>query len=250
LEEVSTLASSVFSAIFPSGLGGSKKDAAAKPAASSGSSSGKSSQAAAAPAAAAAKRTMPASEAAAAVPLQKHNEAQSIALANGSGKTAFSCFMKDRKKSAFGTLLSAFQQITDPSLPYMPLISIPVLAAPALAGIRALVGNLQAHGGNQQWVLQGPQMDIAATGDALSSAPHALRLRSGSYIVVPKSQASVLKDNLSKLKIIDGFLVPKEATSLDVYDTASTVVPELTYLSLSVSVKKAKPQSCLIPKAG
>jgi hypothetical protein len=132
----------------------------------------------------------------------------------------------------------------------MPLISIPLLAAPALTGIRALVGNLQAHGGDQQWLLQGSQIDLAATGEALASAPQALRLRSGSYIVVPKSHAAALKDNLDKLKIIDGFLVPKEASRFDVFDAAPQVIPELTYLSLNVSVKRARPQSCLIPSKG
>jgi hypothetical protein len=113
-----------------------------------------------------------------------------------------------------------------------------------LAGIKGLVGSLQGEGGQQQWILQSPPMDVAATVDGSKASPEALRLRSGSYIVIPKEHSAALKDQLGKLKILDGFLVPKEATSMDVFDAAPQTAQLVSYISLRVSVadtKAAKP---------
>jgi len=80
--------------------------------------------------------------------------------------------------------------------------------------------------------------------DGSKASPEALRLRSGNYIVIPKEHSAAMKDQLGKLKILDGFLVPKEATSLDVFDAAPQTAQMVSYISLQVSVantKSAKP---------
>jgi len=93
--------------------------------------------------------------------------------------------------------------------------------------------------------MQGPPTDIAATASAFSSLNNPLPVRNGSYIVIPREQGPLLKPELSKVKIMNGFLVPKEATDLDVTpDLVQTLIPGLTYLSLGVSVKKTKYNSC------
>ena len=71
-----------------------------------------------------------------------------------------------------------------------------------------------------------------------------MRIRSGNYFAVPKSQISAMKGRLTGLKMVDGFLVPKEATALDTYDAAPNVLAEVTYLSLSTTVSKAKIAGC------
>lgn len=123
---------------------------------------------------------------------------------------------------------------------YLPLTSLPVVGSTALSGIRALVGGLHGQGGQQAWIMQSPPVDVTATADGTKEAPDALRLRAGTYVVVPKEHASALKDQLGKLKILDGSLVPKEATSMEVVDADPETAQLVSYISLTVAVSQVK----------
>lgn len=217
------LASTILGAFFSPG-GGAKTAKPSKPAA--------------APASAAAN-----------IPLQDTAESQSIALSNGIGKLGFSCFMKDRRKSAFGTFVSAFLEMGSNSskLSYLPMLSMPVIAGPALVAIRALVANLQTQGLDHQWILGSGPVDVASTAAACSSVHEGLRLRTGTYIAIPREHSDFVKDHLSGLKLADGFLVPKDAMDLDVYDAVPNTLAGATYLSMSVTVKPTKLTGCVVP---
>ncbi len=217
------LASTILGAFFSPGGGGK---------------TAKSSKPAAAPAGAAAN-----------IPLQGTAESQSIALSNGIGKLGFSCFMKDRRKSAFGTFVSAFLEMGSNSskLSYLPMLSMPVIAGPALVAIRALVANLQTQGIDHQWILGSGPVDVASTAAACSSVHEGLRLRTGTYIAIPREHSDFVKNHLSGVKLADGFLVPKSATDLDVYDAVPSTLAGATYLSMSVKVKPTKLTGCVVP---
>jgi hypothetical protein len=174
---------------------------------------------------------------------------QSIGLPKGAGKTMFACFMKDQKKSAFGTLISALVGLDSNGSPasFVPMLQLPGIIGPALSGIRALVGKLQASGGDHYWLFQNSPIPVAATAGAMSQG--SLNLRSGYYIVLSKSHGSAFKGQLDKLKILDGFLVPREATMLDVYDAAPTTVREASYLSLHLTVRKTQLSACPVGPA-
>jgi len=230
--EMVSLATTSFSAIFPGAKTGAKSGS--KSGAKSGSSSAASKSPAAAPAAAAAAP-------AAAIPLQAAKQSQSLTLPGGLGKTSFACFAKDPRKTLFGSFVDVMSKVVNsPLVSYLPLMSFPVVGSMGLAGIKGLVGSLQGQGGQQQWILQSPPMDVTATVDGSKASPEALRLRSGSYIVIPKEHSAALKDQLGKLKILDGFLVPKEATSLDVFDAAPQTAQAVSYISLQVAVTNTK----------
>jgi hypothetical protein len=229
--ELISMATTNFSAIFPgpkSGASGSKTGA------KSGSSSAASKGAAPTPAAGAAAP-------AATIPLQAAKQSQSLTLPGGLGKTSFACFAKDPRKTLFGNFVDVISKVVNsPLVSYLPLMTFPIVGSAGLAGVKALVGSLQGQGGQQQWILQSPPMDVTATVDGSKNSPEALRLRSGSYIVIPKEHASAIKDQLGKLKILDGFLVPKEATSLDVFDAAPQTAQAVSYISLQVAVTNTK----------
>jgi hypothetical protein len=200
----------------------------------SGKSSGKSPAAPAGPAA-------PATGASVQLP---STLSQSISLPGGIGHAAFSCFAKDPRKSAFGQIVAAFLSVSNnPISAFFPILSIPMLAVTSLPPIRTMVANLQAHGDNA-WILQSGQLNIAATKEGAGMLAPSLRIRSGNYIAVPKSQVSLMRGKLSGLKMVDGFLVPKEASSLDTYVAAPDVFPEVTYLSLSTTVSRTKIAGC------
>ncbi len=221
------LASTILGAFFSPGGKGKTADKGAKP-----------SKPAAAPASAAAN-----------IPLQGTAESQSIALSNGIGKLGFSCFMKDRRKSAFGTFVSAFLEMGSSSskLSYLPMLSMPVIAGPALVAIRALVANLQTQGLDHQWILGSGPVDVACTAAACSTVHEGLRLRTGTYIAIPREHSDFVKNHLSGLKLSDGFLVSTNATDLDVYDAVPSTLAGATYLSMSVKVKPTKLTGCVVP---
>ena len=157
--------------------------------------------------------------------------------------------MKDRRKSAFGTFVSAFLEMGSNSskLSYLPMLSMPVIAGPALVAIRALVANLQTQGIDHQWILGSGPVDVASTAAACSSVHEGLRLRTGTYIAIPREHSDFVKNHLSGVKLADGFLVPKSATDLDVYDAVPSTLAGATYLSMSVKVKPTKLTGCVVP---
>ena len=239
--ELVSMATTTFSAIFPGPKAGAS---GAKSGAKSGSgtaASGASKSQAAAPAKSAAPASAAAPSPAANIPLQAPKQAQSITLPGGLGKTSFACFAKDPRKTLFGSFVDVMSKVVNsPLTSYLPLLSLPVVGSVALAGIKGLVGSLQGQGAQQQWILQGAPTDVTATVDGAKASPEALRLRAGSYIVIPKEHSAALKDQLGKLKILDGFLVPKEATSMDVFDAAPQTAQMVSYISLQVAVTNTK----------
>ncbi|HEV3331642.1 MAG TPA: hypothetical protein VG096_11710 [Bryobacteraceae bacterium] len=236
LQDVETLASSVFSAIFPQGGAKSSGGKSGGGKSSGGGKTGAKGNSFFAPQAAA---SSPAGGAA--VPLQQAKQAQSITLPNGVGRTSFACFAKDRKKTLFGKFVDVFGELAaSPMLSYLPMLSLPAVGASTLNAVRSLVGNLQAHGQNQQWILMSPPLDVTTTAQGLQNAPDAVRLRPGNYVAIPKEQSDAIKNQLAKLKVLDGFLVPKEATALDVYDAYPTAAPGVSYITLSVGVQPSK----------
>ncbi len=237
-EALLQLASSVFSAFFPGTSGKSKKDSKGSDASGGKPKTG-------------AKSFLQSggggkgAQAGAAIALQTAKQAQSLPLPNGAGKVAFSAFVKDPRKSAFGQFIAALTSADGSSAAYAPLLSLSLLAAPALSAVRAIVANMQLQGGNQQILIQSPPIDIAATAVAMDALSNPLPLRGGDYIVIPREQAPLMKDQLTKFKIMNGFLVPKDADDLDVTpEMVGDLIPGLTYLSVNVKVKKTKINSC------
>ena len=233
--EMVSLATTTFSAIFPGPKTGAAAGKSGGKSGSSSSSSGTAKSQGAAPAAGAPAGS--GAGVAASVPLQAAKQAQSLTLPGGLGRTSFACFAKDPRKTLFGAFVDVMSKVVNsPLVSYLPLMSLPVVGSTALAGIKGLVGSLQGQGGQQQWIMQSPPIDVTATVNGSKASPEALRLRTGSYIVIPKEHSAAMKDQLGKLKILDGFLVPKEATALDVFDAAPQTAQLVSYISLQVTV--------------
>lgn len=49
-----------------------------------------------------------------------------------------------------------------------------------------------------------------------------------------------MKGHMDNLKILDGFLVPKDAGPLDVYDAYQQAAPGVSYISLSIGAQPVK----------
>ena len=242
-DEIIQFASSIFGAFFP---GSGKKPSGGK-ASSNSTPAGKNS-----------KSFLPESgssansetKAGTAIPLQTPRQAQSLPLPNGFGRVAFCAFAKDPRRSAFGQFVAALTSSAGDPTSYTQLLSLPLMATGALTAIRAVVANLQLQGGNQEVLMQSPPMDIAATAMALSASNDPLPIRKGMYIAVPREHGPLLKPELKKYKIMNGFLVPKDATDLDVTpDLVASVLPGVTYLSLGIGVKRIRINPSGLPAA-
>ena len=239
------MAFSVFSAIFPQGMpkggsssgSGGKSGAKAKDSKSGGSSTS---------AADSSAKPAPSASAAASTPsLQHSTQTQSIGLPNCSGKTSLVVFAKDKRKTAFGFFVSALTMVSNVAQPsYLSLLSLPSIATPALAAVRALVANLQSHGGNHQWLLQGPPMEIAATEEAAGSSRKSAKFNSGYVVAVPKIQVGKMKT--SNVQIFDGFVIPADKKPTEAYDWIAANPPDASYLTLSTSVQKTKLNNCSV----
>lgn len=176
---------------------------------------------------------------AATIPMQQPAQAQTIMLTGGMGKLAFSAFAKGRKKTAFGSFVDTILSLTTAASPFIPLLNLPVVGTASLTGIRTLVGNLQNHGGDQAPILQSPPIDLATAQAAMQQLDSALKLRSGQYMAIPQEHAAALKPQLANLKLLNGFLVPKEADEMDVFTVVPTTATQVSYLSLQVLVNPA-----------
>ena len=184
----------------------------------------------------------PAAAGGASVPLQAASQAQSITLPGGSGKHSFACFAKDRQKTLFGTFVGVFATLLNsPLTSHLPMLSMPVIGPPALNAMRSLVANLQSHGGEQQWIMMSPPVDVVTTQEGAKINPSALKLRPGNYIMIPKEHSDAIRGQMKNLKVLDGFLVPKEAKPLDVYDLwYAGAAPGVSYISVNLGVQPAK----------
>jgi hypothetical protein len=234
-QDLGGMASSLFSAIFPATKMGKEEAAKAAKSSKSGAAKGGGGQPEAGPAP---KLTI----GAASVPLQQAKQSQSISLPGGIGRTSFACFAKDKRKTLFGQFVDVFGQLaSSPMLSYLPMLSLPAVGISTLNAVRSLVANLQAHGENQQWIMMSPPTDVATTQSGAQTNPDALRLPAGNYVVIPKQNSDAMKSvPMDNLKILDGFLVPKSATALDVYDAYQSTAPGVSYITISVGVQPSK----------
>jgi hypothetical protein len=121
-----------------------------------------------------------------------------------------------------------------------PLLGFPGIALPALENFYTFYGQIEtAHAEN--FLLNSSNLDVAVTqqgaDNSLISAD-ALKLVTGDYIVVPKTQEDDFQKGMSDLVVNNGYLVNKD--SKDAPDQrVAEAVPTVSYVTLHVNVQKA-----------
>jgi hypothetical protein len=83
----------------------------------------------------------------------------------------------------------------------------------------------------------------------VKSLGSALRVTNGTYVVIPKQHGTELT-SLKDWKLMDGFLVPKDADEREVFHSATSIMQGLTYMTVTAKVSKAKMGSCLLSLPG
>jgi hypothetical protein len=159
---------------------------------------------------------------------------QNIPLPGGEGRWALN-LEAQKKDSLFCQVL---QNVVKEAGLFTPVIGLPGIALSALQSFNILYGAMHAKPVS---IMQAPPVRVFATQEALQStgAPGAvtgLLLQSGTYVLLPANQLPS-GDDLNKLTVIQGRVVPPKTATQELDDVAANTLPDVTYVSFDVQVK-------------
>jgi len=121
-----------------------------------------------------------------------------------------------------------------------PLLGFPGIALPALQSFYAFYGTLE-KANPENFLLNSAQQDVAVTQQGVDNSRisvNALKLVSGDYILLPKSQEEDFQKSMDKLVVQNGYVVERDATAAP-DDRISQAIPTVSYVVLSVKVQPA-----------
>jgi hypothetical protein len=158
---------------------------------------------------------------------------QKIVLPGGLAHLAVNVSMMHRE-SPFWAVLNALAQDT---AKLAPILGLPAISVTALSGFSKLYGLLE----NRTTFLFQARPTIAyTTQDARSKAQNTtigMNLPAGDYVLVPQAHTEELKPHLEKMKLVSGYLVPKDApTSSSVYEQALNAKPDISYVTIHIGI--------------
>jgi hypothetical protein len=164
---------------------------------------------------------------------------QKVPLTAGLGFWSWNFFMKKRE-GFWGQFLDVLFATVKPVEPILPLLGIPGIAVSGLKFLDQFVGALQAQG-DSTWMFRGLDVPVCATKESFNGAgapgANKLLLTTGSYIVIPEVSVSKLDKNF---EIQQGLIVPPKTPPLQIFDAAKTILPTVSYMTISVVVSPSK----------
>ena len=121
-----------------------------------------------------------------------------------------------------------------------PLVTLPAISVPAIKAFTSFYNILVQNAG---FIINSPLKDVVASYGAVDSGnmhSDALRLITGEYVIVPSHSTAALSSQMDGLKMLNGYLVPKDlAANADPTTAAQAALPNVTYATLKVSVAPA-----------
>jgi hypothetical protein len=121
-----------------------------------------------------------------------------------------------------------------------PLVTLPAISVPAIKAFTSFYNILVQNAG---FIINSPLKDVVASYDAVDSGnmhSDALRLITGEYVIVPSHSTAALSAQMDGLKMLNGYLVPKDlAANADPTTAAKAALRDVTYATLKVSVAPA-----------
>lgn len=157
---------------------------------------------------------------------------QNIVLPQGQGKWAVNLYAQ--KQDGFFTQL--VHVITKEIGRFAPVFSLPAISTNALQSFNSFYGAIHSK---PEYLFQSNPVPVFATQAALQGAASSRRLplRSGTYVLVPYTQAQELAAKQADLELKQGLMVPKGTPSVQLYDAAKEALKTVTYATLDVTVK-------------
>lgn len=122
-----------------------------------------------------------------------------------------------------------------------PLVTLPAISVPAIKAFTSFYNILVQNAG---FIINSPLKDVVASYDAVDSGnmhSDALRMITGEYVIVPAHSTEALSSQMEGLKMLNGYLLPKDlAANADPTTAAKAALPDVTYATLKVSVAPAE----------
>jgi hypothetical protein len=156
-----------------------------------------------------------------------------IVLPGGLAHLAVNVSMMHRE-SPFFSILNTLAQDTSK---LAPILGLPAISVTALTGFSKLYGVLESRTTflfqarpTVAYTTQASRKDVKTT--------IGMNLPAGDYVLVPQAHTDDLKPYLDKLKLVNGYLVSKDApTTSSVYEQAQNASPDISYITLNVGIK-------------
>ena len=167
-------------------------------------------------------------------PSSTANNMQKIVLPGGFGHVAVNVSMV-HKASAFWTVINTL--VTDASH-IAPVLGLPAISVTALTGFSKLYGVLANR---STFLFQARPQAAYATQEARQKANSTIgmNLPSGDYVLVPQAHTDDLKPYLDKMKLANGYMVPKDASAADsTYESAEKAQPDISYITMHMTVNQ------------
>jgi hypothetical protein len=156
-----------------------------------------------------------------------------IVLPGGLAHLAVNVSMMHRESPLFSVL----NTLAIDTAKLAPILGLPAISVTALTGFSKLYGVLE----NRTTFLFQARPTIAyATLQARQSGNTTIgmNLPAGDYVLVPQAHTDDLKPYLDKLKLVNGYLVSKDAPATSsVYEQAQNAAPDISYITLNVGIK-------------
>jgi hypothetical protein len=158
---------------------------------------------------------------------------QNVPLPGAYGKWTWNIFAQHEE-----SLLGKFIQfVIKEAIQFAPLLSFPAATTPTLKAIDQLYGYWQGRS-QSHWLFNDKEVDVYATKEAKNGTnpASAVPLIPGTYVLVPQIHLPKFKEAQNDLVVLQGLLVPKKTDAKDVHIAAKTVLPDVTYVTVHVSV--------------
>jgi hypothetical protein len=167
-------------------------------------------------------------------PATTWGKARSIPVPGGGGYWTWNFFVQKRD-----SLLSRISQLVGAAAKFTPVLGLPGLAVTAMKAFNNFFGFVQANA-RSNWLFQAASIPVVATKEVRQQPEFAngVPVRTGDYIVVPRGHLKRFGDAMKNYELKRGVVVPKGTKPHEVYDAASATLPDVTYLTLSMGVRR------------
>ncbi len=168
-------------------------------------------------------------------PATTWGKAQSIPVPGGGGYWTWNFFVQ-KKDSIFGRIAQAIGAAAS----FTPVLGLPALAVTAMKGFNKFFSYVAANG-HSKWLLQAASIPVVATKEMRQQPEFAngVPVRTANYIVVPRGHLKRFGDEMQKYELKRGVVVPKGTKPHEIFEAASSVLPDVTYLTLSMAVRRS-----------
>jgi len=153
-----------------------------------------------------------------------------VPLHGGVGFWTWNCFLQS-ETGGWGRVLRTVRAARSVLIPELGL---PAIALSSLKSLDLLFGSLQAAD-RSKWVFRSTDVALYGTREGRERIPGAaIPLKSGDYVIVRSGQLPQFKSLVEHVELKRGLIVPKGTSDFDVAQAETEVLPDVSYLTVSV----------------